>query len=81
MAEGLKTSVQCQLNTGATCNVMSHKTLCNIMKRKNPKVTKSMVHIRAFSGNHIEVMGETIVPVKRNDEIYKVVLDGWIING
>jgi hypothetical protein len=42
MPEGTGTSVQCQLDTGATCNVMSHETLCDIMKRKNPKVSKSI---------------------------------------
>jgi hypothetical protein len=72
ITESTGTSVECQLDTGATCNVMTHETLCDIMKRKNSKVTKSRVHIPAFGANHIEVMDEAVVPVERNDEISKI---------
>jgi hypothetical protein len=54
-------------------NVLTHETLCDIIKRKNSKVTKSRVHIQAFGGNHIEVMDEAVVPIEQNDEISKVV--------
>ena len=35
---GKKDNVKCQIDTGATCNVMSHRDLKKLTKEKKPKM-------------------------------------------
>jgi hypothetical protein len=68
MTEGTGTSVQCQLDTGATWNAISHKTLCKYYETEGDE--KHGAHPIAWW--QCEVMGETVGPFKRNDENYNV---------
>lgn len=50
--------VQCQVDTGATCNVMSYKELCKLDGTNKPRLHPSTVRIKMYDGNYIPVKGE-----------------------
>jgi hypothetical protein len=42
MVNGVAKNVNCQMDTGATCNVMGFHDYCQIMNLKDPSMQKSM---------------------------------------
>ena len=44
------TELECQLDTGATCNLLSHRDLCNINQSPSPPLQTSNVNLRLFDG-------------------------------
>ena len=53
-----RTSIQCQLDTGATCNVMTLTDLCVIKQHGNPKMESTTAKLRLYDGTIIPVIGE-----------------------
>ena len=53
-----KTAIQCQLDTGATCNVMSLNDLCGIKQQGNPPMKFTMAKLKLYDGRVIPVLGE-----------------------
>ncbi|XP_072169477.1 uncharacterized protein [Diadema setosum] len=51
--------VMCQVDTGATCNVMSYRKLCKLEKGDKPCMHPSATRIKLYDGNYIPVKGET----------------------
>jgi len=49
--------MQCEIDTGTSCNVMSKRTL-NKMER-NPKLQTSNTKLRMYNGDYLPVLGET----------------------
>ena len=44
-----KEQLACQLDTGATCNVISHRSLVQILQSGDPPLCKSYSQLRLFS--------------------------------
>ena len=51
-------SIQCQIDTGATCNVMSFDTLCDVKQTKKPHMKKSSARLKLYDDSVINVKGE-----------------------
>ena len=60
------TELDCQLDTGATCNVSSHQDASIISQDGNPALQQSKVKLRLFDGSVMETLGE--VTLKLNNE-------------
>ena len=50
--------IECQLDTGATCNVMSFRDLCAIKQHGNPKMKSSSAKLKFYDNNFITAKGE-----------------------
>jgi hypothetical protein len=70
MVNGVAKNVNCQMDTGATCNVMGFHDYCQIMNVKDPSMQKSSVSIKCFGGTSIRPMGEAVILCVRNDQRY-----------
>ena len=67
-----KTSLDCQLDTGATCNVISHKDLAIINQTGNPKVNTSKSKLRLFDGTIMKPLGEVQLDVSKGRKQYSL---------
>ena len=61
------TSLSCQLDTGATCNVLCLDNLSAITQLGDPPIQKSTVKLRLFGGSTIKPIGECDLQVKYHD--------------
>ena len=61
------TEIQCQLDIGATCNVMTLTDLCNIKQCGNPHMNSSTARLRLYNGPIIPVLGEVDLRCKVNE--------------
>ena len=62
------TVIQCQLDTGATCNVMTLDELCNIKQQGDPQMDSSTAKLKLYDGTMIPVLGETNLQCKANEK-------------
>ena len=72
------TELECQLDTGATCNVMSYRDLVAINQTSKPRLKKSKVKLRLFDGSIMKPLGMARVKVHRNgttDELKFQIVD------
>ena len=60
------TSISCQLDTGATCNVLCLDDLSAITQLGDPPVKKSSVKLRLFGGSTLKPIGECDLHVKHH---------------
>ena len=77
--ENGETLVQCQLDTGATCNVMSFDKLCEIKQSGKPAMQPTTSKLRLYEGSLVQALGECDLQCK-----YKVnqhLLNFKIISG
>ena len=50
--------IKCQLDTGATCNVMPYNTLCEIKHSDNPDLLPTNTKLKFYDGRVVEALGE-----------------------
>ena len=62
------TMIQCQLDTGATCNVMALDELCNIKQQGDPQMDSSTAKLKLYDGTMIPVLGEANLQCKANEK-------------
>ena len=53
--EGVK--VNFQLDTGAKCNIISHRVFKTLSRASDKKMTKSRARLTSYSGHHIKTLG------------------------
>lgn len=70
------TDLDCQLDTGATCNVISHRDLSIINQDVNPTLKQSNVKLRLFDGSVMNPLGEVTLKVN-NEHCFKF----QVVNG
>jgi len=58
----------CQLDTGATCNVISHRNLAQLLQNGNPPLCKSNAQLKLFDGTLMQPVGETTLTAERRGE-------------
>ena len=67
------TELECQLDTGATCNLLSHRDLCNINQSPSPPLQTSNVNLRLFDGTIMKPLGCTSIRVNsENNEFHEL---------
>ena len=60
----------CQLDTGASCNVISYRDLSILLQNGTFKVEKSSVKLKMYDGSIMQPIGETVLKVKHNDSYH-----------
>ena len=55
----------CQLDTGATCNVISHRNLAQLLQNGDPLLHKSNAQLKLFDGTLMKPVGETTLTAER----------------
>ena len=61
------TELECQLDTGVTCNLMCYRDLCKINQSPNPPLKNSVVKLRLFDGSIMKPMGCVSITVTREN--------------
>ena len=56
--DGGESQIQCQLDTGATCNVMSFNTLCEIKQSGSPAMQPTSTKLKLYNGSFVPALGE-----------------------
>ena len=51
-------TIECQLDTGATCNVISYNDVCAIMQHGNPTLAPTTARLKLYDGTVMLVLGE-----------------------
>ena len=70
------TEIGCQLDTGATCNVITHRDLSIINQYANPKLQQSNVKLRLFDGSVMHPLGEVKLKVSKEHCLKFQVING-----
>ena len=60
----------CQLDTGASCNVISYRDLSILLQNGTPKVEQSSVKLKMYDCSIMRPIGETVLKVKHNDSYH-----------
>ena len=75
----LETKLKCQLDTGATCNVLSYRDLSIIKQDGNPQMESSKAKLKLFYGSLIKPLGEVNLQVIHAGQTQ--VLNFQVVNG
>ena len=67
-----RTKLECQLDTGATCNVLTHRDLSIISQNGNPALQTSKVKLRLFNGSVMKPLGEVKLKVLKEDKQHEL---------
>ena len=59
--EMYKEQLVCQLDTGATCNVISHRNLVQLLQNGDPPLLKSNAQLKLFDGTLMQPVGEIML--------------------
>ena len=59
----LETKLKCQLDTGATCNVLSYRDLLIIKQDCHPHIKSSKTKLKLFDGSLMKPLGEVDLQV------------------
>ena len=51
----------CQLDTGATCNVINHRNLVQLLQNGDPPLLKSNAQLKLFDGTLMQAVGEIML--------------------
>ena len=60
-----KEQLVCQLDTGATCNVISHRNLVQLLQKCDPPPLKSNAQLKLFDGTLMQPVGETMLTAEK----------------
>ena len=82
--EGVK--VNFQLDTGAKCNIISHRVFKTLSRVGDKKMTKSRARLTSYSGHHIKTLGTTNLTcvcknVQHNVQFFVTEMDSTAILG
>lgn len=67
-----ETFIQCQIDTGAICNVMTITELCEIKRHGNPVMESTTAKLKLYDGTIIPIVGEATLKCKVNEERYDI---------
>jgi hypothetical protein len=70
--DGGESQIQCQLDTGATCNVMSFNTLCEIKQSGSPAMQPTNTKLKLYNGSFVPALGECDLNCIYNGESCKL---------
>ena len=72
-------TIKCQLDTGATCNVMSFNDLCAIKQHGDPQLASTTAKLKLYDNSFLSVQGECNLLCEVNGKRHK--LNFKIISG
>ena len=55
----------CQLDTGATCNVISHRNLVQLLQNSDPPLLKFNAQLKLFDGALMQAVNEAMLTAER----------------
>ena len=67
-----ETKVSCQLDTGATCNVISFNKLCEIKQTGKPAMQPTTAKLRLYDESLVQVLGECDLQCKFKGELHSL---------
>ena len=73
------TTIDCQLDTGATCNVMSKTDVCKILHTTNPPLQPETSQLRCYDNSVINTLGQCTLQCGYKNDTYSLpfkVIDG-----
>jgi hypothetical protein len=73
LVAGKTKQVKCQMDTGATCNVVGFDNYCQIVENNEPVLSHSSITIKCFGGSTVNPIGEAIINCRRNNKIFRLV--------
>ena len=59
--EMYKEQLMCQLDTSATCNVISHRNLVQLLQNGDPPLLKFNAQLKLFDGTLMQAVGEIML--------------------
>jgi len=65
-------TIDCQLDTGATCNVMSYNDVCVIMQHGDPPLAPTTARLKLYDGTVMPVLGECTLYCECNGEQHRL---------
>ena len=66
------TTIECQLDTGATCNIMTFADLCNIKQHGDPLLEPSAAKLKLYDGTIMTVLGEYTLQCTHKGEQHRL---------
>ena len=72
-------ALDCQLDTGATCNVIAHRDVSIIQQNGDPALQPSNTRLKFYDGSLVPALGEYTAQCKYGDNTYS--LDFKVIRG
>ena len=70
--------LECQLDPGVTCNVMSYDDLSRITQTRNPPLQSSKVKLRLFDGSLMKPSGATSLTVENHNNSARLTTEGLV---
>ena len=67
-----KISKICQLDTGASCNVIGYRDLSILLQNGTPPLTKSSVKLKLYDSSIMKRLGETILKAEHKGKQYSI---------
>ncbi|UYV64882.1 K02A2.6-like, partial [Cordylochernes scorpioides] len=77
---GYKESIICQIDTGATVNVLNFADLCKIMQDGNPSLKPSYIKLRCYGGEILKPRGQIKINCTHQSKQHPIVfqvIDHW----
>ncbi|UYV68175.1 K02A2.6-like, partial [Cordylochernes scorpioides] len=77
---GYKESIICQIDTGATVNVLNFADLCKIMQDGNPSLKPSHIKLRCYGGEILKPRGQIKINCSHQSKQHPIVfqvIDHW----
>ena len=71
--------LRCQLDTGATCNVISHRDLTQLLQDGQPPLRRSKVKLKTFDGTFLRPLGETTLQAEHRGKRHTLLFQ--VLNG
>ena len=72
---GKRDYLKCQIDTGATCNVMSHRDVKKLTKEEKPKMFPTDVKLKTYNGHIIPVKGRVHLKCTVNNVEHKIMFN------
>ena len=69
----------CQLDTGATCNVITHRDVCTIQQNNSPTLQPTSTKLKFYDGSLVTTLGEYKAHCVYREKLYN--LDFKVIHG
>ena len=70
---GTQRLMNCEIDTGTSCEVMSHRTWSKMEQSKKTKLRKTKTKLRTYNGEYIPVLGETTMTCNHHDQKFELI--------
>jgi len=70
--KGQDTMIECQLDTGATCNVICLKNVCTIMETDTPHLQSETTHLKCYDNSIITTLGQCTLQCQYENKQHKL---------